>query len=212
MRSLVEAVNNDFAGQFSNATVATVISNNPDAKGLDFATQASIPVATIDHRQFPDRDTHEQALIEAIDACADWVVLAGYMRILGSKFVKHYEGRIINIHPSLLPDYPGLDTHERALQAQESHAGASVHYVISELDAGPVILQARVAIRETDDASQLAARVLTEEHKIYPIALRWLLQGGISLQHDETGSAYCAWQGERMASPFTLENLPAEQH
>jgi len=212
MRSLVEAVNNDFAEQFSNATVATVISNNPDAKGLDFATQASIPVATIDHRQFSDRDAHEQALIEAIDACADWVILAGYMRILGSKFVKHYEGRLINIHPSLLPDYPGLDTHERALQAQESHTGASVHYVISELDAGPVILQARVAIRETDDASQLAARVLTEEHKIFPIALRWLLQGDISLQRDETGSAYCSWQGEQMASPFTLENLPAEQY
>jgi len=211
MRSLVEAVANNFGGQFNKATVATVISNNPDAKGLDFAKQASIPVATIDHRQFPDREAHEQALIKKIDACADWVILAGYMRILSSKFVQHYEGRLINIHPSLLPDYPGLDTHERALKARETHAGASVHYVITELDAGPVILQARVAIKKADDADQLAARVLAEEHKIYPIALRWLLQGDISLRYDDAESAYCAWQEQRMTSPFTLESLPAEQ-
>ena len=210
MRSLVEAVANDFGGQFSNAAVAMVISNNPDAKGLEYATQASIAAQTINHREFPNRDAYEQALINAIDACADWVVLAGYMRILGDTFVQHYEGRLINIHPSLLPDYPGLDTHERAIKAQETHAGASVHYVTPELDAGPVILQARVAIKKTDNANELAARVLAQEHKIYPIALRWLLQGDISLHHN-TDRAHCAWRGQRMKTPFTLENLPVEQ-
>jgi len=151
MHSLINAVQSDFdiphANANINASVAAVISNNPDAPGLDTAKQAGIATEVVDHRKFSGRDSFDKELGRIIEAnAADWVLLAGFMRILGDTFVNHYRGKLINIHPSLLPDYPGLNTHQRALDAGDKYAGASVHYVTEQLDGGPVILNARVAI------------------------------------------------------------------
>ena len=161
----------------------------------------------VDHRLFPARESHEQAMIDIIDSCADWVVLAGYMRILTDNFVERYMGKLLNIHPSLLPHYPGLDTHQRAIDAKDSHAGASVHYVIPALDAGPVILQARVPIEKDDDSTTLAARVLGKEHIIYPMVLQWVLEG--TVQHEQTpdGDHYCQFRNKRLDVPLQLDQV-----
>ncbi len=155
------------------ATVALVISNRPDAPGLEAARQMGIETAVIDHTTFVSRHEFDQALHQRLQqAHPDWVVLAGFMRILTSEFVDRWQGRMLNIHPSLLPKYPGLDTHARAIAAGDSHAGASVHIVSPELDAGPVISQVKVAIEPDDTAESLAHRVLHEEHALYIKALQ----------------------------------------
>jgi phosphoribosylglycinamide formyltransferase-1 len=159
-------------------TIRAVISNRADAYGLTRAEQAGIPTAVLDHRGFPDRESYDAALRELIDSYRPGLlVLAGFMRILSDGFVRHYEGRMINIHPSLLPKYRGLDTHARAIAAGDAEAGCSVHFVTPELDSGPIIIQARVTIRDGDTPETLAARVLEQEHRIYPEAIRKFAEG-----------------------------------
>jgi phosphoribosylglycinamide formyltransferase-1 len=176
MKSIVEAKNN---GQL-DINIAAVISNRPDAAGLDYAEQQSIETAVIDHKGFDSRESFDKALAAKIDNFApSLVILAGFMRILTSDFVEHYTNRLINIHPSLLPKFKGLDTHQRAIEAGEAEHGASVHFVTPELDDGPVILQARVPVLKDDNATTLAARVLVEEHKLYPAAIEKLMSDGL---------------------------------
>ncbi len=159
------------------AQIAAVISNRPNAKGLETAKAAGIPTQVVDHTAFSQRSDFECALQAVIDAYQpSLVALAGFMRLLGADFVKHYTGRLINIHPSLLPAFPGLHTHERALQAGCRFAGATVHEVTEGLDAGPILAQAVVPILSDDTPESLAKRVLTQEHQIYPQAIARLLK------------------------------------
>ncbi len=177
MQSIVHACNN---GQIE-AEVCCVLSNDPKAKGLRFAEAQGIATCTVSHRGFKDRELFDRALLESLDSfAADFIILAGFMRILTPVFIKKFENRILNIHPSLLPKYPGLHTHERALEANEQQHGASVHFVNTELDAGPVIVQGVVEVNKNDDPVSLATRVLAAEHVIYPLAVRWLAAGEIS--------------------------------
>ena len=165
-----------------DAQISVVISNNTDAAGLERAAQAGIATCCIDHRAFPSREAFDQALVEELAArAADLVILAGFMRILTPVFIKPFAGRLLNIHPSLLPKYPGLHTHQRALDAGDTEAGVTVHFVTPELDGGPPIVQARVPIVAGDNAQTLAARVILEEHVIYPLAAQWYLQGRLKL-------------------------------
>ncbi len=160
------------------AEVAGVVCNRPEAPGLLLARELGVPAAVVDHRAHPDRAAFDAALAAAVDAFAPTlVVLAGFMRILGEGFVRRYEGRMLNIHPSLLPAFPGLHTHRRAIEAGCQVAGATVHFVTPTLDHGPIVLQAAVPVRAADDEATLAARVLTQEHVIYPRALARLLRG-----------------------------------
>jgi phosphoribosylglycinamide formyltransferase 1 len=168
------------------AEVAAVISNDPAARGLETAHGHGIPTAFVDHRTYGDRDGFDGALSAAIDAqCPDLIVLAGFMRILTEAFVARYSGRMVNIHPSLLPAFPGLHTHRRALAAGVRVHGATVHFVTPSLDHGPIIIQAAVPVLPGDDEHTLAARVLREEHRIYPQALRWLCEDRVTLTADE---------------------------
>jgi phosphoribosylglycinamide formyltransferase 1 len=162
--------------------IAAVISNRADAEGLAIAKAHGIPTEIIEHRNYKDRESFDATLAKAIDGYQpDLVVLAGFMRILTTKFVTHYHGRLINIHPSLLPSYSGLDTHARALQDGVKIHGCTVHFVTPDLDHGPIIIQAAVPVLRDDTEQTLAARVLREEHRIYPQAVRWLCQGQIEL-------------------------------
>ena len=164
------------------ARIAAVISNRPQAAGLAFAAQHGIATQVVDHTAFADRSAFDAALAEAIDAHApDLVVLAGFMRVLTDNFVRCYEGRMINIHPSLLPAFTGLHTHRRALEAGVKVHGATVHYVTAELDCGPVIVQAAVPVLPDDDEEELAARVLTQEHRIFSQAVRWIVDDRVRL-------------------------------
>ena len=166
-------------------TVAAVISNRGDAGGLEIARRQGIPVAVVEHRNYPDRASFDAALAQAIDEFdPDFVVLAGFMRILTPGFVARYHGRLINIHPSLLPAYGGLDTHARALKDGVRIHGCTVHFVTPDLDHGPIIIQAAVSVLCDDDEQTLAERVLGEEHRIYPQAIRWLCTGMIELHDD----------------------------
>jgi phosphoribosylglycinamide formyltransferase-1 len=172
MRALVEA----------GVPVAAVISNRADAAGLEFARARRLPTAVVAHTAYPSREAFDEALAAEIDRFAPKVVaLAGFMRILAPAFVRRYEGRLLNIHPSLLPAFPGLHTHARALAAGVKIHGATVHFVTPELDHGPVVIQAAVPVLPGDDEGALAARVLAQEHRIYPQAVRWFLQGELEL-------------------------------
>lgn len=163
--------------------ICAVISNRADAFGLQRAQNAGINTAVLDHKSFASREAFDQALMQLIDQYqADLVVLAGFMRILSSAFVQHYAGRLLNIHPSLLPLYKGTQTHQRALDAGDHQHGASVHFVTEELDGGPVVLQAVVPILPGDTAEVLAARVATQEHRIYPEAVSWFALGRLRVQ------------------------------
>jgi phosphoribosylglycinamide formyltransferase-1 len=164
---------------------AAVISNNPEARGLDFARARGVAAEVVNHREYPDRNAFDAALATAIDRHQpDLVVLAGFMRVLGEAFVRRYAGRMINIHPALLPAFPGLHTHRRALAAGVKLHGCTVHYVSPEVDAGPIIVQAAVPVLPEDTEASLAARVLEQEHRIYPQALRWLADGRLRLGED----------------------------
>ncbi len=164
------------------ARIAAVISNRPQAGGLAFAGQHGIATQVVDHTAFADRTAFDAALAEAIDRHApDLLVLAGFMRVLTDDFVRRYQGRMVNIHPSLLPAFTGLHTHRRALEAGVKVHGATVHYVTAELDCGPVIVQAAVPVLPDDDEDELAARVLTQEHRIYPQAVRWIIGDRVRL-------------------------------
>jgi len=164
--------------------IAAVISNRPDAAGLETAAKAGIATHYIDHKAFAGREAFDGALAECIDGFApDLVVLAGFMRILTDGFVRHYEGRLINIHPSLLPSFPGLHTHRRALEEGVRIHGCTVHFVTPTLDHGPVIIQAAVPVLDGDTEASLAARILIQEHKIYPQAVRWFAEDKLTLDH-----------------------------
>ena len=157
--------------------IRAVISSNPLAPGLQQAQKAGIPTQALDHKTFANRLTFDAALQSVIDNFdPELVVLAGFMRVLGTKFVAHYEGRMLNIHPSLLPAFTGLNTHQRALDARATEHGASVHFVTSQLDGGPVIIHGRVPILSNDSAKTLAQRVLSVEHCIYPVAIHWFAE------------------------------------
>jgi phosphoribosylglycinamide formyltransferase-1 len=164
------------------ADIALVISNRADAYGLERARKAGIDTAVVDHRAFEDRESFDKALLDALAPTGvDLVILAGFMRILTPVFIAPYLGRLLNIHPSLLPLYPGLKTHQRALDAGDAEVGATVHFVTEELDGGPPVIQARVPVEAGDDAETLAARVLQVEHRIYPLAARWFAEGRLTL-------------------------------
>jgi len=164
------------------ARVAVVISNNPQARGLGIARDRGVAVAAVDHRAFADRPAFDAALAAAIDRHhPDLVALAGFMRILTPSFIERYSGRIMNIHPSLLPAFPGLHTHRRALEAGVRIHGCTAHFVTPDLDSGPVIVQAAVPVQPGDTEEQLAARVLAQEHRIYPQAIRWFCEGRLRL-------------------------------
>lgn len=159
------------------ARVVAVVSNRPQAKGLQFAAARGIPTAVVDHSQHASREAFDAELARVIDAFEpDVVALAGFMRILTARFVEHYRGRLVNIHPSLLPAFPGLHTHRRAIAAGCRVAGATVHLVTAELDHGPILAQAVVPVLPDDDEHTLAARVLTQEHIIYPLAIAGMLE------------------------------------
>ena len=166
----------------SPVRIAAVISNRSDAYGLQRARDAGIDTRSLDHKAFDGREAFDSALIELIDAFKPkLVVLAGFMRILSADFVRHYEGRLLNIHPSLLPKYKGMHTHQRALDAGDSEHGCSVHFVTEELDGGPLVVQAVVPVESDDSAQTLAQRVHTQEHRIYPLAVRWFAEGRLIL-------------------------------
>ena len=169
------------AGQLP-VNIAAVISNRPDAAGLETAARAGITAHFIDHKAFSGRESFDAALAECIDGFApDLVVLAGFMRILSDGFVRHYAGRLVNIHPSLLPSFPGLHTHRRALEEGVRIHGCTVHFVTPTLDHGPVIIQAAVPVLDGDTEATLAARVLRQEHRIYPQAVRWFAEDRLRL-------------------------------
>lgn len=179
LQSLLDcAVQNKLGG----GEIVAVISNKTDAGGLQRAIEAGVPARSIPHGNFDSRENFDRALRDEIDTFQpDLVILAGFMRILTAEFVKHFRGRLINIHPSLLPKYPGLHTHQRAIDAGDREAGATVHFVTEELDGGPPIIQAKVPINCGDSAETLARKVLSKEHQIYPLATRWFAEGRLSL-------------------------------
>ncbi|MBR4736128.1 MAG: phosphoribosylglycinamide formyltransferase [Rhodocyclaceae bacterium] len=182
----------------AGAQVRAVISNRADAAGLDFARAQGIATDVVAHRDFPSREAFDAALAQAIDRFApDWVVLAGFMRVLTAGFVEHYAGRLLNIHPSLLPAFPGLDTHARALAAGVCLHGATVHFVTPELDGGPPIMQAAVPVLPDDDEDALAARVLAQEHRLYPQALAACVRGEVRL---DVATGRVQWQADRLAA------------
>jgi phosphoribosylglycinamide formyltransferase-1 len=165
------------------AEVVAVIANKPGAAGLAYAAANGIATAVVDHKPHATREAFDAALAAAIDAHGpDLVVLAGFMRILGADFVRRYEGRLLNIHPSLLPAFPGLHTHRRALEAGCKAVGATVHFVTPELDHGPIVMQSVVPVLAGDDEVALSARVLATEHVIYPLSVRWFVEGQLLVE------------------------------
>jgi len=163
-----------------DARIAAVLSNRADAAGLAFARERGIAAAVVDHRAFAARDAFDGALAEAIERHRpDVIALAGFMRILGVDFIRRFDGRLVNIHPSLLPAFPGLHTHRRAIEAGCKASGATVHFVTADLDHGPIVAQAVVPVLADDSEETLAARVLVQEHVIYPRAVRWLVEGSL---------------------------------
>lgn len=182
--------------------IAAVISNRPDAAGLATAERAGIPVRALDHKGFAGREAFDAALVECIDAFKpDLVVLAGFMRILTPDFVRHYEGRLLNIHPSLLPSFPGLHTHARALEEGVRIHGCTVHFVTAELDHGPVVIQAAVPVLPDDTEATLAARVLRQEHQIYPQAVRWFAEDRLSIEAGRVRVAGGVQESAALVSP-----------
>jgi len=187
------------SGELS-AEVAAVISNQHGVYGLERARQAGVPALELDHRRFADRPGFEAVLIELIDRYSpDLVILAGFMRVLTAGFTEHYRGRLLNIHPSLLPKFRGLHTHERAIAAGEIEHGATIHFVTAELDGGPLIVQARVPVLPDDDPDRLAARVLEQEHRLYPQTIRWFAEGRLKLDGERVW-----FDGEPLREPLRL--------
>nr|WP_314422941.1 phosphoribosylglycinamide formyltransferase [uncultured Erwinia sp.] len=182
-----------------NGSVAAVFSNKADAFGLERAREAGVPAHALAASQFADREAFDRQLMLEIDAYApDLVVLAGYMRILSPAFVQRYAGRMLNIHPSLLPKYPGLHTHRQAIENGDDEHGTSVHFVTEELDGGPVILQAKVPVFREDTEADVTARVQHQEHAIYPLVVSWFIEGRLAMREDS------AW--------LDGQPLPAEGH
>ena len=182
-----------------NGSVAAVFSNKSEAFGLERAREAGVPAHALAASQFADREAFDRQLMLEMDAYApDLVVLAGYMRILSPAFVQHYAGRMLNIHPSLLPKYPGLHTHRQAIENGDEEHGTSVHFVTEQLDGGPVILQAKVPVFTDDTIDEVTARVQNQEHAIYPLVVSWFVAGRLAMKDD------AAW--------LDGKKLPAEGH
>lgn len=180
--SNLQAIIDAIAGGQLHAKITAVVSNRPAVKGLERAQAAGIATHVLDHKQFDNRESFDQHLMQAIDQHQpDLVVLAGFMRILTDEFVAHYTGRMLNIHPSLLPEFRGLNTHQRALEAQVKQHGVSVHFVSNELDGGPLVLQAIVDVFAEDTAETLQQRVHQQEHIIYPMVIEWIAEQRLSL-------------------------------
>ncbi|MCD9468167.1 phosphoribosylglycinamide formyltransferase [Photobacterium iliopiscarium] len=181
LQAIIDSCTN---GIIKNSRIAAVISNKADAYGLQRAQLANIEAVSIAATNYANRQDYDQVLIEKIDAYQpDVIVLAGFMRILSADFVNHYQGRMLNIHPSLLPKYTGLNTHQRAIDAGDTEHGTSVHFVTEELDGGPIILQAKVPIFTTDSVDDVIERVQRQEHNIYPLVIQWLLTQRLSMQN-----------------------------
>lgn len=190
LQAIIDAVEHDNLP----IKICAVISNKDNVKGLDRAASHNIPAFVVNHKSFPNRESFDDRLMEIIDAQGpDLVVLAGFMRILTPQFTEHYIGRMLNIHPSLLPKYQGLDTHQRALDAGDKEHGVSIHFVTAELDGGPLVIQAKVAIEDGDNVESLAKKIQAQEHQIYPLAIKWFADG--RLQMDGTR---CLLDGETL--------------
>lgn len=189
------------------AKIVRVISNVPDAQGLERAKAAGIPTSVIDHHNFPDRKSFDEALHDELTNCgAELVCLAGFMRILDSDFVNRWKGRMLNIHPSLLPAFKGLHTHERAIEAGVRFTGCTVHFVSPEMDDGPIILQAVVAINPDEGAAVLSGRVLELEHKIYPQSLRLVAEGRARISQHQVMVEKAEFSTASLINPLTLED------
>ncbi|MDO6687966.1 MULTISPECIES: phosphoribosylglycinamide formyltransferase [unclassified Agarivorans] len=185
-----------------NASISAVISNKADAFGLERAKQAAINTVVVNPKQYSDRESYDIALAEAIEQQqADLIVMAGFMRILSPHFVERFAGKMLNIHPSLLPKYQGLHTHQRAIDAKDQEHGCSVHFVTAELDGGPVVLQAKVPVFEEDSADELADRVQVQEHAIYPLVVNWFIEQRLVMQGD-----YAELDGQQLPSSGYADN------
>ena len=203
MRALIEQ--SRLAG--APYTVVRVLSDQPDAGGLAVARNLGVDAQVIEGARTADRAAYDLALAAAVHACSPaLIVLAGFMRILSAQFVGEFRGSILNIHPSLLPKYAGLHTHRRVLQAHEAQHGATVHFVTEELDGGPPVIQARVEVAANDDEASLAARVQIEEHRIYPLAVRWFCEGRLRY---EAGQAWL--DGRALRDPVQLTEVAADE-
>jgi len=199
LQAIIDAINEERL----HADIRAVISNRADAYGLERARSHGITTTVINHRDYPDREQFDQALQQCIDRFEPrLLVLAGFMRILTPGLVDHYQGRMINIHPSLLPRYTGLNTHQRAIEAGDTEHGVSIHFVTNELDGGPVISQARVMVQPGDDAETLARRVLAQEHKLYPQTLEWFCQGRLRQENNEV-----LFDGMRLDKPIDCTHI-----
>lgn len=186
-----------------NVDPVAVISNRTEAAGLQRARSAGIETRIVDHRVFSSRGAFDTVLRGQIDTFRpDFIALAGFMRILGPAFVAHYHGRLLNIHPSLLPAYRGLDTHARVLAAGEREHGASVHFVTAELDGGPIIARARITVRADDDPERLAARVLEQEHRLYPTVIGWCCDGRVTLRDSRV-----LFDGQVLDEPIEIDTV-----
>ncbi|SFN84232.1 phosphoribosylglycinamide formyltransferase [Nitrosospira briensis] len=182
--------------------VAAVISNKPNAPGLDIARMHGCETIVVDQRSYPERASFDAALMETIDAYQpDLIVLAGFMRILGNDFVNHYQGRLLNVHPSLLPAFPGLNPHRQALKEGVKIHGCTVHFVTAQMDCGPIIIQAAVQVRPDDTEETLAARVLQQEHRIYPEAVRWFMEDRLKLSENRVNVSNAGFNGSVLYSP-----------
>ncbi len=198
LQAIIDSINNDSL----DAEIKAVISNQANAKGLQRASKENIPTYVVDHKQFADRESFDQAMIDIIDPLQpELIVLAGFMRILSKMFITHYYHQLINIHPSLLPKYKGLNTHQQAIDNHDVIHGASVHYVSDELDSGPVIIQAEIPVLETDNAETLATRVLREEHQIYPMAIQMHIDGRLTFDN-----GHLTLDNKRLTQPLVWKN------
>lgn len=203
LQAIIDAINNNEL----DAEIKAVISNQVDAFGLERAQKANIKTHVIDHRQFSGRESFDQAMMQIIDPLKpDLVILAGFMRILSDVFIDHYQHHLINIHPSLLPKYKGLNTHQQAIDNHDLVHGASVHYVSHELDSGPVVIQAEIPVLDTDDAESLARRVLKEEHKIFPMVIKLHAEGRLTFDKKQLNldnkplTKPLIWKDERLST------------
>jgi len=185
--------------------ICAVVTNRCNALGLTLAKKKSISTHCVDNKDYADRESYDRALLATMEPYhAELIIMAGFIRILTPAFIQHYRGKILNIHPSLLPKYRGLNTHQRALDNRESEHGASVHFVTAELDGGPVIIQSRVPVLNNDSADSLSKRILQQEHKIYPLAIKWFTQGRLKM----IGS--CAYlDGKALQKPYEFNETIA---
>jgi len=198
LQAIIDAIDN----KHLNAEIKAVLSNKANISGLERAKKAGIATYLIEHQQFASREAFDQAMIQIIDPLEpDLVVLAGFMRILSNDFIDHYQHRLINIHPSLLPKYKGLNTHQQAIDNHDKIHGASVHYVSHELDSGPIVIQAEVPVDAEDTAETLAERILLEEHKIYPLAIQMHTEGQLSFKNNKLN-----FDGQELTKPLLWKN------